>query len=312
MQTNIIKVNNPPPAIKSLLQERDVLRSENNYEEADHIRKRIESEGFILVDEEGRTELYQTSLPLKKTSYLALFGSGGTTAPERKVHEYIFKNLDSPKVRVCLITTPAGFEPNVKIVYEEIAQFIRKSLKNFHPEINIVFANTKEDANNPEIVNRIEGHDYIFTGPGSPTYALRILKDSLLYAKIKDEVIYKKISLGLASAAALAFSHFTLPVYEICKIGDPLHWKAGLNFFQDCYKPITVIPHFNNDNGGKKYDTSYNYMGKDRFEKLVKLLPDNEEIWGIDESTGVVIDLQSKKHVVFGTGNLHVIKNPAF
>lgn len=311
MQNNIIKVNNPPHTIKSLLQKRDLLRSRNNYTEADRIRKRIESEGFILVDAEGKTDLYQTSRPVKKTSYLALFGSGGTTAPERNVHEYIFKNLNSLRVRVCLITTPAGFEPNVKIVYEEIAQFIRKSLKNFHPEIKIVYANAKEDVNNPEIVNQIEGHDYIFTGPGSPTYALRILKDSLLYTKIKDEVMHKKTSLGLASAAALAFSHFTLPAYEIYKVGDPLHWKDGLNFFHDLYKPITIIPHFNNKHGGKKYDTSFNYMGKERFDKLQKLLPTQEEIWGIDESTGVVIDLSSKKHVVFGNGDLHVIKNPA-
>lgn len=301
-----------PPKVQELIAKRDKLREQKLFDRADKIRAEIEKLGYEVVDEtSGKTQInkkpeIKTSQP--KKSFLVLFGSGEISPTGRKIHEYVFEQMKKDSINIALITTPAGFQPNVNIVYDEVAQFFKDSLKNFHPNINLVNANTKKDANDQQVVNNLNDADYIFTGPGSPTYALQQLEDTLLLEKIKER-LGQGATLSLASAATIAFSNFSLPVYEIYKVGSALHWKQGLNFYESYFKKITVVPHLNNEEGGEKTDTSYCYMGKNRFQKLLSLLPKSEEVWGIDEHTAAIIDLQTKQYQAIGKGNFHVIKN---
>ena len=93
-----------------------------------------------------------------------------------------------------------------------------------------------------------------------------------------------------------------LPVYEIYKAGLGLYWEKGLDLFSKYMEEATVIPHRNNREGGEKLDTSFCFMGKERFGRLVKLLPDGEKVTGIDEQTALIIDLKSKSRKVMGKG----------
>ena len=52
-------------------------------------------------------------------------------------------------------------------------------------------------------------------------------------------------ALIFASATSLASSAFVLPVYEIYKVGEDLHWKPGLNFFSDFGLDLVFISHWN-------------------------------------------------------------------
>ena len=114
-------------------------------------------------------------------------------------------------------------------------------------------------------------------------------------------------SLILASAATIAFSHFALPVYEIYKVGEDLHWADGLDFYDAVWQRATIIPHFNNNEGGADLDTSHCYIGKDRFDKLRPELPANEWVLGIDEHTAFVVDLFSQKATIKGKGSARTI-----
>ena len=297
---------NIPPVIKSLIKKREFLRKKENYNESDRIRKDIEERGYVLHDTQSGTEISNVTLdsPPEKTS-VSIMGSGEIQSSGRLVHEYVLQQMGIDTVRIMLITTPAGFQPNVQIVYQEYKEFFENKLINFHPRVEIVYANTKDQANNPEIISAINNTDYIVTGPGSPTYAVNNLKNTLLLEEIIKRVNNRKASLSLSSAAALAFSKHTLPVYEIYKTGESLHWIDGLNVYKDLFRELTVIPHFNNTEGGDKLDTSRCYMGKERFEKLLPMLPKNEEAWGIDEHTGVVINLDTKEHSIIGKGSLY-------
>jgi cyanophycinase-like exopeptidase len=188
----------------------------------------------LVNDNPGGYNLYLQGDSSKQVArhYLVLFGSGEIAPSSVSIYRDLFLTFGKRDLKIALITTPAGFQPNVARVYGEIKDFLLASLPDFNLDIQIVFANTLADANNPEIVSQLDGVDIIFTGPGSPTYAAKHLRGTLLLTKIIDRV-KNGVTLILASAATISFSHFALPVYEIYKVGDDLHWESGLDLYND-------------------------------------------------------------------------------
>lgn len=291
--------------IQKLIEEREKLRKLKKFDEADRIREKLQSLGY-LVGDSSRGSVIQISKkevlnPVK--TFLTLFGSGETSSVGRKIHEHVFKQMKCD-IKIAILTSPAGFQPNVKTVHEEIADFFEKSLLNFNPEIEIIYVNTKNDANNAELASKLDKANYIFMGPGSPTYALHVLGDSLVLNKIKEKISNGSASLSLSSAAVLAFSKWCLPVYEIYKVGADLYWEKGLDLFSGS---ASFLPHFNNTEGGEKTDTARCYMGIDRFNKLLKIFP-GDKLFGIDEQTAVIFDTKKGNKEVLGKGSLH--ENP--
>ncbi len=53
-----------------------------------------------------------------------------------------------------------------------------------------------------------------------------------------------------ASAAALTLGRWTVPVYEIYKVGEDPHWLEGLDLLSQTGIDGAVIPHFDNAEGG--------------------------------------------------------------
>ncbi len=239
---------------------------------------------------------------------VVLLGSGETSPSGRKAFEEVFKRYNhSP--RVALLETPAGFELNSDRVIGRVADFLRHHLQNYQPQIEIVAARKRGTPFSPDlesIVAPLWQADVIFMGPGSPTYAVRQLKDSLAW-----QVLIARHYLGadvvLASAATIAISRFALPVYEIYKVGEELHWKDGLDFFGIYDLPIVFIPHWNNSEGGAELDTSHCFMGRKRFAELINLLPEKCMLVGIDEKTALYMDLASMTATVVGQGGVTVI-----
>jgi hypothetical protein len=143
--------------------------------------------------------------------------------------------------------------------------------------------------------------NYIMLGPGSPTYAVRQLTDSLAWQIVLARH-RRGAALVLASAAAIATSAYALPVYEIYKVGLDLHWQPGLNLLGAYGGRIAVVPHWNNQEGGAELDTSHSYMGRERFDRLMAMLPPEIDVLGVDEHTAVVLDLRLGRGVVLGRG----------
>ena len=293
--------------IQDLVEERKQLKERKEFEKADEIRKRVEAQGYILRDTpDGKTDMspIEQKKSDKNDNYVLLFGSGETTPVGRRIHEAVFQKIGKKEIKIALVSTPAGFQPNVHVVQEEIAVFFRDHLTNFHPHVDIVYANTHDEANNASIIAPVANADYIFIGPGSPTYAIRHLAGTQLLSTIISSVKNGK-TLCSASAATIAFSQYSLPVYELYKVGADLHWEKGLDVYKELYRSITVVPHFNNNEGGEKTDTSFCYMGKPRFKKLWDLLPEKKNSIGIDEQTALVINLRTKEEIIQGLGTCH-------
>jgi hypothetical protein len=114
-------------------------------------------------------------------------------------------------------------------------------------------------------------------------------------------------ALTLASAATIAISTYALPVYEIYKVGEDLHWKAGLDFFGLYGLPLVFVPHWNNNDGGEELDTSRCFMGQSRFARLMEMLPPDLTVAGIDEKTALVMDIQAGQAQVVGLGGVTLI-----
>ena len=142
-------------------------------------------------------------------------------------------------------------------------------------------------------------------GPGSPTYAVKHLMNTKTLQTIIEQV-KKGTTLILASAATIAFSHMALPVYEIYKVGEDLNWQHGLDLYSHVWQKVTIIPHFNNREGGEHLDTTHCYIGKNRFDKLRSMLPKDEVVYGIDEHTALIVDLSSQDTLVKGKGGARI------
>jgi hypothetical protein len=222
---------------------------------------------------------------------IVLFGSGETSPTGRKVFDQIFHSLPASP-RLALLETPAGFEVNSPQVIGRVADFFSHRLQNYSPQVQIIPARkrgTPFSPDQPEIVEPLLQSDLIFMGPGSPSYAIRQLRDSLAWYYILARHWMGAV-IALASAATIAFGALALPVYEIYKAGDELQWIEGLDFFKMYGLQLIFVPHWNNQEGGEGLDTSHCFMGQERFASLMQMLPQDMTIVGLDEKTALFID----------------------
>jgi hypothetical protein len=115
--------------------------------------------------------------------------------------------------------------------------------------------------------------------------------------------------LVLASAAAIAMGKLALPVYEIYKVGEDPHWKAGLDLLGYLGLDLVVIPHWNNADGGQELDTRRCFLGVERFSALADRLDPGVTILGIDENTALILDFAQETAQVLGRGSVHILRD---
>ncbi len=240
---------------------------------------------------------------------IVLLGSGETLPSSGKTHEFVARRLP-PNPRIVVLETPAGFEPNSDAVAGKIKDYLTRRLQNYKPVIDVIPARRRGTAfspDSPAIVAPILKADEILLGPGSPTYGVRQLRDSLALQMIAARQ-RRGGTLFLSSSATIAFGAYTLPVYEIYKVGEDLHWKPGLDFFNPYGLAISIISHWNNNDGGDELDTSRCYMGQGRFNELVKMLPPGQTIVGIDEHTSIIFDFVQGCCYVRGNDTVTILR----
>lgn len=244
---------------------------------------------------------------------VVLFGSGETARHGRQAQEAVLQRLPVP-ARVAILETPAGFQPNADYVTAKLRDFVEHNLQNYRPDVAIVPARVPgqpgADPNDPTVAGVLDGATYILAGPGSPTYAARTLAGTATLARIQASWA-DGAGIALASAAAIAFGTHVLPVYEIYKAGEDLGWRPGLDLFAPLDLDLTIVPHWNNREGGEHLDTSRCYMGEERFARLRAMLPPSTVVLGIDEHTSCIIDSEAGTLQVRGQGTITIISGEA-
>jgi hypothetical protein len=151
----------------------------------------------------------------------------------------------------------------------------------------------------------IRSADWVFAGPGSPSYALAHWRAGPVGAALRERVLAGDGLTVLASAAAATAGRFALPVYEIYKAGGAPRWLTGLDLLGALGLRVAVIPHYDNAEGGH-YDTRYCYLGERRLAVMERELPAGAAVLGVDEHTAVLIDLRTSGIEIRGRGGVTV------
>jgi len=242
----------------------------------------------------------------EKKGIIALMGSGELTATMVDVHRDLLSLLEESG-RAVFLDTPAGFQLNVDQISKRAVEYFQKRIQ--HPLSVATFKSrvTTTTFEAEQAFHMLREATFTLIGPGSPTYAVNQWQHTPI-PKIFVQNIESGGCLVAASAAALTVGRFTLPVYEIYKVGQPLHWVDGINILDAFGLNMVVIPHWNNAEGGT-HDTRFCFMGESRFNELVDLLPKDVSILGLDEHTACIIDLSKGKGYIRGVGNVILRRN---
>ena len=238
-----------------------------------------------------------------------IMGSGETAPTMVKVHRELLgdaaRTTARPKGSAVLLDTPFGFQENADEIVSKALEYFKVSLNTEFSVASLRNSETATARERESFIRDISQADYIFAGPGSPTYALRHWSGAKVSSHLVDAV-NSGGTVTFSSAAALTLGEFTLPVYEIYKVGEEPAWREGLGVVNSLLGITTaVIPHFNNREG-TNHDTRFCYMGQRRLDLLESYLPVDAYVIGVDEHTGIILDLEAKTAKVVGIGTVTV------
>ena len=228
---------------------------------------------------------------------LVLMGSGENSPAMVTPHQNVLKAIDKSAKRINL-DTPYGFQENADELTKKIRGYFETNVG--FPIEDVLFRSINDSA--PSILDEIDRATWLFSGPGSPTYALRVWSETGAEEKIGK--VLDRGTVVMASAAAMTMGAKVMPVYEMYKVGDDPYWLDGLNILENATGiKATVIAHYNNNQGGT-HDTRFCFAGKRRMDILESLLDAEIGILGLDEHTGVAFDLDLGTADVFGKGEV--------
>ncbi len=234
---------------------------------------------------------------------LILIGSAETSPGMVKVHREIISKLP-PDPRVVYIDTPHGFQENAALITTKVQEYFKTSLNQAVEVASLLDASLASPATVEAFRLAIEGADYVFAGPGSPSYALTQWHSvdavaSLVQASATGAAI------TFASAAAVTAGRLAIPVYEIYKVGARPYWLDGIDLLSKVAGiDAIVVPHWDNRDG-EHHDTGHCYIGRRRLDELIEQLPAGLPIIGIDEHTAATF--QDGWLTVTGRGSLTVL-----
>lgn len=233
---------------------------------------------------------------------LALMGSGETSPTMVTLHRELAAQL-GPEPDAVILETPYGFQVNRDDISSRARDYFRHSVG-----LATVVApdtDTDVDVDVDGVRDQLRRADWVFSGPGSPSYAL-----GRWHTQRVGEILHERVRRGhgvtvMASAAACTVGFAALPVYEVYKAGHPPVWLDGLDLMGALGLPVAVIPHYDNAEGGT-HDTRFCYLGEPRLAALERELPEHCAVLGIDEHTALLIDLDTSLARVWGRGVLTV------
>ncbi len=237
---------------------------------------------------------------------LALLGSGETAPTMVTTHRDVVARLGRAPGAV-LLDTPYGFQENAAEISQRAVEYFAQRVQlAIEPAgfLGPLAADPSLRAPRSEAaaLARLRPASLVFAGPGSPSYALTVWHSSPV-----PEALAGKLAHGgavvFASAAARTLGRFTVPVYEIYKVGQAVHWLDGLDLLAQVgfEGSCVLIPHYDNAEGGT-HDTRFCYLGERRLAVMETMLPADAWVLGIDEHTALIVDLDSREAVVTGRG----------
>ncbi len=234
---------------------------------------------------------------------LALMGSGETSPTMVAAHKALAARLGSGRPSAVLLETPYGFQENAADISARARAYFARSVGL---AVTVLAGTTAAGSpGSATDLAALRAANWVFSGPGSPSYALTQWRDSPVAQTLRDRIGAGEGVTVLASAAAAAIGFAAVPVYEIYKAGTAPRWIEGLDLMGVLGLKVAVIPHYDNTEGGH-HDTRFCYLGERRLSVLERKLPADAAILGVDEHTVVVFDLMAGTMQVSGRGGVTV------
>ena len=238
---------------------------------------------------------------------LTIMGSGETAPTMVSTHRSLTSRLPSP-AKTVLLDTPYGFQENAPELARRAVDYFKTSVNVDITVAGLVRLSDTHLPADPVVVERglraVADANYIFAGPGSPTYALRQWSGSPIARILTDKINHGGI-ITFASAAALTLGKATVPVYEIYKVGQDVERLDGLDILSAIGINAAVIPHYDNAEGAN-HDTRFCYLGETRLRLFETMLDEDTWVLGVDEHTGLVIDIDAETATVVGNGTVTI------
>ncbi|MDJ0346089.1 hypothetical protein QMK19_31470 [Streptomyces sp. H10-C2] len=227
-------------------------------------------------------------------------GSGETSPTMVTLHRELVADLGRDAAAV-ILETPYGFQVNRDDISARARDYFQRSVGLTTAVVPDAEPSTPADDILDSTRDQVRRAAWVFTGPGSPSYAL-----GRWHAQGLGELLVERVRRGygvtvMASAAACTVGFVALPVYEVYKAGHPPVWLKGLDVLGALGLPVAVIPHYDNAEG-RTHDTRYCYLGETRLAALEQHLPHDSAVLGIDEHTAVIVDLGADTARVWGHG----------
>lgn len=239
---------------------------------------------------------------------LAVMGSGETAPTMIKPHRQLFDRLGPPPVPAVLLDTPYGFQANADDISARAVEYFSASVGR-----PVEVAELRRRSDDPVVraaaLAKLASARWVFAGPGSPSYALREWRQTEIPDLLADKLVHGGCVV-FASAAALTLGRYTVPVYEIYKVGADPEWLDGLDLLKFLGPEVAVIPHYDNAEGGN-HDTRFCYLGEPRLAQLEAQMGPDGWVLGVDEHTGCIFDLDEGTATVVGNGVVTVRRRGA-
>jgi cyanophycinase-like exopeptidase len=220
------------------------------------------------------------------------------------IHQELIGRVSSSRLDAILLDTPFGFQQNADEIGARTINYFREHVGCEMRLASFRHGGRATALEFEQFLSLVGDANYVFAGPGSPTYALRHWRDSPVRERLIEKVNHGGC-VAFASAAAIGLGAFALPVYEIYKVGADPWWTEGLDLLGEIGVRCAVIPHYDNREGGT-HDTRFCYMGESRLRLLESMLPADVLILGVDEYTACIIDVDAQSVIVRGRGGVTV------
>ncbi len=238
---------------------------------------------------------------------LVIMGSGETSPTMVTIHKALAARLGPRSHSAVLLDTAYAFQENASDISARAQAYFARSVGLKVGVVSDADLPPEKHHEAPAGLAAIRSADWVFAGPGSPSYALARWRGGPIADALRERVAAGTGITVIASAAAAAIGFVSVPVYEIYKVGADPHWLEGLDLFGVLGLKVAVIPHYDNAEGGT-HDTRFCYLGERRLAILERELPEDAAVLGVDEHTALIIDLAAAETEVVGRGGATVRK----
>ena len=238
---------------------------------------------------------------------LAIMGSGETSPTMVTIHKALAARLGAGSHSAILLDTAYAFQENASDISARAQAYFARSVGLKVSVVSDPDLPAEQNPGAPAGLAAIRAADWVFAGPGSPSYALARWRGGPVADALRERIAAGAGMTVIASAAAAAIGFVAVPVYEIYKVGADPHWLEGLDLFSQLGLKVAMIPHYDNAEGGT-HDTRFCYLGERRLAILERELPEDAAVLGVDEHTALIIDLATAAVEVVGRGGATVRK----